>query len=124
MGWFQKVIYGVDLDEEQARGDRADAELAALNRRELDEGTWTQDIYDVAERQRLESLTGDVQAQVGDSFEQGWNEGADNIRNTVGSTINTVVGTPLKLIPWQLWLAGAVYLAFRLGLLNKLFQRR
>ena len=61
--------------------------------------------------------------EVDGAFWEGWNEGADSIRNGLGATINTAVGTPFKLIPWQIWLAAAVFAAFKLGLFKGLLKR-
>ena len=119
MGWFDKLIYGVDLDEEQARQDNLDRQLAAQNQADLNNGTYDQETFDAAERNRRESYIGNVEAQVGEAFAEGWNEGASNIRNGTGSVVGTLISTPFKLIPWQLWLIGLLYLAWNFGLLKK-----
>lgn len=116
MGWFQKLVLGVDLDEEQKRQEELDRAHAARNRELFDRGLWTEEDYNGAEQRRLETVITDPEAEVYDAFRQGLDEGAANIRGAVGGVVNTVVTTPLKLIPWQLWLIGGVFLAWKMGL--------
>ena len=42
-------------------------------------------------------------------FQEGLDQGAKNIRSAVGDGINTVVGTGLKIIPWQAYVGAAVF---------------
>lgn len=122
MGLFQKWIYGVDLDEEQARQNELDAALARENKRDLDAGVWDQATFDRAEANRIGSRIEDVHGQVNAAFREGLNDGVDNVRGAIGSTISF----PFRLIPWQLWLIGVgallVYMggwARLAGMLNK-----
>lgn len=50
---------------------------------------------------------------IAEGFEQGANEAAASIRNGIGSAVSAVALTPLKLIPWNVWLilgvAGFIY---------------
>jgi len=117
MGWFQKVIYGVDLDAEQARQNDLDKRLQAENQRDLENGTFTQDVFDEAERNRQASYIADVSGQVSDAFNSGLAEGVDNIRNAAGSALS-------RPIPWQVWALGAVALLWYTGLLRGLFKGR
>ena len=52
---------------------------------------------------------------IADGFEDGFNEGATSIRTGIGSAVSAVVLTPLKLIPWNLWLILAVVGFFYFG---------
>ena len=42
---------------------------------------------------------------------------ADGVRNTVNAVGGGILSTVWRAVPWWGWLAGAGYLAFRLGLL-------
>ncbi len=123
MGLFSRVFYGVDLDEEQKRQDELDAKLRDLNAKRREQGKYDQKTFEEAEANRKKSYIEDVDQEVDDAFWEGFDDGANNIRHGVGSTINTAIGTPLKLIPWQLWLAGAVWGAWKLGLLKGVLGR-
>lgn len=123
MGLFSRIFYGVDIDEEQARADRLDAELAALNAQRLADAKWDREQFEAAERNRLRGATPDIEGDVRAAFQEGLDDGAGNIRGSIGGTINALVATPLKIIPWQLWLAGALYLAWRLGAFKGLLKR-
>ena len=75
-------------------------------------------------QQRInDSLAYDPDAAIGDAFGEGIDEGAASIRGTIGSTINAAIGTPLKLIPWQLWVALALYGAWHLGLFKGVLKK-
>ena len=60
---------------------------------------------------------------IGDAFVEGLADGRNNIRNGVGSTINELLKNTLGLVPWQLWVAGAVVALWYLGWLPKLLAR-
>jgi hypothetical protein len=124
MSWFQKIIYGVDLDEEQARQNELDAQLKAMNDDALARGIYDQSTWDAAEAHRTQTYLPDVAGDVSKAFDTGWNEGAANIRNTIGSTVNRIVSTPFKVIPWQVWLIAAAFGAWKLGLLDGIVRKR
>lgn len=120
MAFWQRVLYGVDLDEEQRRGDELDRRLREMNERdygpggriynriEAERGTEAADeTYDAVLENLETSQTGDVEAQVNDAFREGLQEGAGNIQRG----FNVSFGA----IPWQLWAAGAVALFFWAG---------
>ena len=60
---------------------------------------------------------------IGAAFVSGLADGRNNIRNGVGSTINELLKNTLGLVPWQLWVAGAVVALWHLGWLPKLLTR-
>ena len=62
-------------------------------------------------------------ASIGDAFVSGLADGRNNIRAGVGSTINELLKNTLGLVPWQLWVAGAVVVLWYLGWLPKLLAR-
>jgi hypothetical protein len=79
--------------------------------------------FNTAIRNYDEADNFDPDDAITDAFNEGLDDGATNIRNAVGSTINGIVFTPLKIIPWQVWLALAGYAAFRLGLFNGILAK-
>jgi hypothetical protein len=130
MSWLPDWLTGFDRDNYEA-GQRADAALAALN---AAKATQYQDTYGdafaaewLAETKRNQEISNEQltnpDAQITGAFWEGWNEGAEKIRNGIGDTVNTGVGSIFRLIPWQLWLAGAVYGAWRLGLFKGLLKK-
>ena len=50
---------------------------------------------------------------IADGFKQGADEAAARMRKAIGSTVSAVALTPLKIIPWNVWLilglAGFIY---------------
>lgn len=79
VGGLWSWITGVDLEEEQRRGDALDEALRQENLRDLESGHYTQEIFDQAEANRQAGLTGDVHAQVKDAFVEGLGEGWNNL---------------------------------------------
>lgn len=127
MSWLLDKWFGVD--DEEKRAAELDAKLAALNRQKLEEGKVSQDLFDTWEANRIKAgadgLGGDAEFSddIDQAFMEGMDEGADNIRGLATDTINTVVGTPLKIIPWQIWLAAGLYLAWHLGLFKGIMKK-
>jgi len=128
MSWFQKLIYGVDPDQDQRTLDYTDAELRKLNQKKLqqsldkqakgealDSTDWTQETFDQAEANLKRGAIPNVQGEIDKAFDEGWDEGAARIRGAVGNVVGTAIGTPFKLIPWQLWLVLGVVAFFYLG---------
>lgn len=122
MSWLPDWLTGFDRENYDA-GVEADRKNRAitedLHNRQLISDKEYQDAVDNYD----EAAAYNPDQEIGDAFNQGLDEGATNIRNAVGGTVNTLVGTPLKLIPWQLWLAGGLYLAWRLGAFSGLLKR-
>lgn len=111
MSWWQKMVYGEDLDEEQARQNDLDAKLAAENKRDLDAGVYDKKTFDTAEAHRIAGQINDVHGEVAAAFDEGWDEGVDNIRNTAGSALSL----PLRLIPPIGWVLLVVALLVYMG---------
>lgn len=67
-----------------------------------------------------------VDRALGESFDEGWREGRQNVSGFVGG-IFRVVGDVLKAvlfgIPLWVWLLAALFLAWRFGLLAKLARK-
>jgi hypothetical protein len=123
MGWLSRTFYGVDLDEEQARQDRLNTQLATLNQRSLERGTWDEATFEEAEQHREQSYISDVQAPVRDAFNTELNNRAANFRDFAGDAVGAVALTPFKLIPPIVWLIGIAFLAFKFGLFDGLFRK-
>lgn len=120
MSWLPDWITGFDRANYEAgvEADRRNADITEdLRRRGLiTEGE--------AQASRVNYAEIDPDEEIDQAFLDGLDEGASNIRNFAGDTINTVVGTPLKLIPWQVWLAAALYAAWYFGLLKGVLKKR
>ncbi len=103
---FLSSLFGVD--DEQARSDELDRQRAALNaaQRERRGEEWYRQTLENDEKSRL-----NVDAELNKAFGEGIDEGAANIRGTIGSIINL----PFSLIPWQAWAIGAVVAFFYFG---------
>lgn len=102
--------------------DAADRGLDELNRKRLEDAKISAEEY---ERRRgvltswafpttdLGEGPGKLFEQPGASpaegFQEGLADGADNIRKFVSKGINGVVGTSLRIIPWQVWAGLAIY---------------
>lgn len=115
-------------DELQQTGIDADNRLAELNRRALESGHWSKGQFDQAEKDRKAGWQGsDTKKLVQDEFDAGWDESQNRItggiKGFIGSVIDQTGLTILKSIPWQLWVAGALYLLYQFGWLTKLLKR-
>jgi len=122
MSWIPNWILGTDPDEDERRGRAADDANAALNKQMHDQGLLTDNEYAQARANIERGRINDAGAEIDQAFLEGLDDGADNVRGVFTGTINTVVGTPLKLIPWQVWLAGGLYLGWRLGFFDGLLK--
>jgi len=117
---FLSWISGHD-SENAARAAQADATLAQLNAEARDRGR-----YDDATWRKIQSdydsqFSFDPSQQedsVSDAFNEGWQEGRQNVSGFIGGAINKIVADPLRAVigglPWWLWVlalaAGAFYL--------------
>lgn len=122
MGFFSAIF----APGEQSRGEELDRRLAAENTRDVESGHYDRTTYEQAQA-NLDAGRIDVDAQIGTAFDEGLQEGADNIRTRVGGVINSAAGLSLRLIPWQLYVIGGVVLFLYLGggqLVGALLARR
>jgi hypothetical protein len=117
---FLDFFTGVDSEAEQARQDDLDAKIRAENER--DRLKYGEDWFAQTERNLGNGAIADVEGEVDDAFWQGWGEGADNIRSVVGGTIDGDSGGLASAIPWQVWAAGAAFLAYKLGLFKSFLK--
>lgn len=109
--------------EDIEAGRRADDHLAQIAARNRERG-----IYDDAQYARtIERLgysnTSVYAGQVGQAFEEGAAEGLATMQAGVKGTLNKTALGILGFIPWWVWLLAALWLAWQLGLLNKLVRK-
>lgn len=119
---LDKILLGVDLDEEQRRSDAADAELARLNAEALERGRISQESYEQREANR-EAGAINVVDSVNDEFKAGLAEGLSNVTSGVKNTLSGTIGTIFGTIPWSVWLLAAVALFIWMGGLEMLRGR-
>jgi hypothetical protein len=109
---------------EQARGEELDRQLAELNRQRLESGFYTPEVY----AQAMDNLSAgnvDVEKELSGAFTEGWKEGGDNVRRTVGDAINSTVATVGRIIPWQIWLIlGCIALFYAWPIIGPGITRR
>ena len=125
---FTIVTTGIDPVAEQSRGDAADAKLAELNKQTFDSGRWTADQYQQAETDRLNGMTGDVQAQIDQAAAQGAVDGLKAEPKIFTDAVSKATGWTLSFVPWWVWPLGAAVVFFYffdgLNILNKLLKRK
>lgn len=111
---FLDFFTGEDTEETQRSIDDANAKLAELNRKKLEQGKWDQATYDDAQR-RLARDQINVEAEVNAAFKEGLDEGVDNVRGTIGD----ILAFPFRLIPPIGWILilGAAFFYFGGGIL-------
>lgn len=112
MSWIQRVLYGVDLDEEQYRQNQLDAALAAENAKDREKygDAWFEEVSANLEESRI-----DVEAEVDREFEVGLQEGADNVTSVISKPFEIAgkaAGSVLSAFPWWIWMIGLAALAF------------
>ena len=126
MGFFQKWLYGIDLEEEQRRADELERQRQEMNKGYEPGG----DIYERIKQQRGAAAADDaysqvlaqdqnqdinVEKEVDEAFWEGWDEGYENITGGVRETIRAPFTFAWDSIPWQLWAGGLVFLLYYMG---------
>lgn len=108
--WGNGVGSVDDLSSEQADIQRREAELDARAKAKYGE-SWSEQV----QKHRAEEYAVSYEAQVGDAFVTGAQEGAATmqaaIRKGIASPIDWIAGS----IPWQVWLLAAVAAFWYLG---------
>jgi hypothetical protein len=123
MGWLSRVFYGVDTDETQEREDYVNAQTALLNQKKLEQGSFTDAEYERAEQTRRDNYVSDVDAEIRNAFNTELDSRAASFRDFTGDAVGAVVGTPFKLIPWQIWLIAVGVVVWKLGLLDGILSK-
>jgi hypothetical protein len=122
MSWLPNWLTGFDSANYDA-GIEADRRNAQITEDLKNKGLITEAEAAQSQQRYTASENYDPYGAIDDAFSQGLDEGAANIRRTVGGAINGIAITPLKIIPWQIWLAGGLYLAWRLGAFKNLLSK-
>lgn len=99
-----------DLQSEQDQIRLREAQLDADAKQRYGQ-TWSETV----ERHRGEEYAQTYGAQVGEAFAEGAAEGAQRQIDAVQSAANKVTSFSLRIIPWQVYVAGAVALFWWLG---------
>lgn len=73
--------------------------------------------------ENLERQAATDEATPWDVFQDELGNQADARRKTFTEIITTSVGTLFRLIPWPVWLGAAIWLAWQMGWLTKLFKK-
>jgi hypothetical protein len=148
MSFLSRWAFGTDLDEEQQRGDEADAKLAELNKRALDAGLYTPEQFAKAEEDREEGKIPNVSASVTwDGFKgatelvtdpESWGSdaskglgvledfggnAADAAAVAAKSSINKLGSTVLHSLPWWVYVILAIVVLAQLGILKRVFKK-
>lgn len=119
MSLWQKLIYGVDVDAEVARGSMLDQQIAQKNLDLLNRGVWTAEDYAYWQKNAQANDSSTYPGQVDDAFNDGLKTGYDNVTGTIKKTLNAPFSFAFDSIPAWLLLAGAVALAWYFGLIKK-----
>jgi hypothetical protein len=128
MGWFSKIFYGVDLDEERKRSDELDAMIAAENEKDYGPGgvvynktveekgitAANQQWEEVQARQAADDHP-DIEKEVNDAFYEGLEEGFENTTGAIKSTLAAPFKFTFAALPWQVLVGAAVLLFFYMG---------
>ncbi len=114
MSWLPDWLTGYDAAN-AARAAQADAELRRLNQAKIDSGYYTPEQVAATRRNyEADAYLDDTAARnaIDESFDQGWQEGRQNVSNTIKGALNRIVADPLRAVigglPWWLWLAAGL----------------
>jgi hypothetical protein len=118
MSWLPDWITGYDRDAYE-QGLEADKKNRAITEDLHNQGLITDKEYKEAIDHYDAAAAYNPDAEINAATQQGLDSGADNIRGFLGGVIDKVATTPLRIIPWQVWLALGLYVAWRLGWFKK-----
>ena len=116
-------LTGVDPAEEQRRSDDADRRLREMNLADLQRGTWSDEEF-YARDARITAGALDVKADYSAAFKEGLDEGYQNTTGAIRTTLASPFNFAFASIPWQVWLALGVFVAWKTGLLRKMLKTR
>lgn len=121
-GFSDSMSYLFVSETEIARGQALDTRLDAINRQHFDAGTYTAEQYAQASANAAQGntqnwITGpETSPWVG--FQEGAAEGLAAEKAMVQKATSGLIGNALGFIPWQVWVAAAIYVAWQLGWLR------
>lgn len=104
--WLPDWVTGLDR-ENVAAGEAAANKVAILNAAENYGPAYDAAVALNASRSQI----GDVDTEINNATSEGFNDGVRNVRGTIGN----VVSVPFRIIPWQLYVIGAVFLFLYMG---------
>jgi hypothetical protein len=119
----QAVDYAFVPQETIDASNNADRQNEAINQRLYDKGALSYEDWRTTQAHLSNYAFPDIeiggqQGKIFDNispakgFEEGLQEGADNIRGAVGAAIDNTVGLTWRIVPWQIWALAAAYLLF------------
>jgi len=111
-------LYGAD--DLQKQGDTLDGQLRDINERDYGPGGryYTPDNYTRTQDNLASGATGDVSQQLDDAFQEGLDEGANNVTGVISGAFKLIgkgLGAVLLGVPAWAWLLGIVALWVYLG---------
>lgn len=125
-GEFSKGLDYLFIDQADVDAGRlADNRLEQLNRKAFDQGLWTDEEWAGISKRMADAKYDNQVAESSpwSGFQEGFAEGAANVQDTIKKGIAAPLNFTLGAIPWQVWAVAGLFLAFKLGLLNKVFKR-
>jgi hypothetical protein len=112
LSWY----FGADDDEQTIKA--TEEKLRYENARDRDkygDAWYKQTVENDAKDGTIGVRDGTAETFVDDGFKEGFEDGKKSIRDSIGSTVSTLIGTPLSLIPWNVWIILAVVAFFYFG---------
>lgn len=113
---------------EQARGQKLDDQLRILNEQARAEGRISDAEFNERTARQQNSAASTYDQQIGAEFIAGAEEGLARTQAAFKDTVSGAAGFSLRavfgFVPWWVWVAGALFLAFRLGLLDGMLKRK
>ena len=126
MSWLPDWITGYD-SENAAKGAAADAKLQQMNADAVASGRYSQATADQIQLDFQNQFNTDP-STINTAFDEGWQEGRQNVSDAIKGTLNRIVADPLRAVigglPWWLWALALGALAFYLWPLLRPALRR
>lgn len=124
-GTVGELLWGINVDKEKKLSEELDKKLAELNAQAYQTGKWDLETYQAAEMRREAMRDNpDYDPNLWPDFWAGAQEGAAHMADTaagaVRGTLDTAAGLVWRAVPWWVWLAGLIYLAWWMGWLRRL----
>ena len=98
-----------------AKAAAADVERKRLAQIDVERGYLNPEVYAQYQRDyETDAFLDSIAAQnvIEESFDEGWQEGRQNVSNAISGTLNRIIADPLRAIigglPWWLWLAAGL----------------
>lgn len=125
--WNNVFGYAVVSQEEIDRGRAADSRLQELNQEKFDSGKWNAQQYADSNARlhasSLDELISNPDSSPWAGFKDGLEEGVANVQSGIKGTLAAPINFTLGSIPWQIWALVGLYVAWRLGALDRILRR-